>query len=262
MRKILLSILCFICFSNTSFAEFSEKEELLFETYTQKAEDIVWEKWEAYREYIVYTLKEFIERTDVREKTADFIKHLATKIEENKWKITWPVEYQELWIEIESVKASWLSWVNEERDLVWVSPYSYHKALEKTALKWSTLSKDKGYIDHKVSVWDSYYNYTKKAKWMKDNGIVCKNLYGVTFTESIGWGMFSCHDDNCTQELTNGIQSSFDFFMSEKWKSYKPHYEAIAGKYFTIMGLGIEIEKIGTNRYKYYLTNHYCTELQ
>ena len=187
----------------------------------------------------------------------ELIQRLKKKEISNWWK-----EFRDLNIDIEQVKATWISWINKERDLLWVPLYAYDSSLEKTALAWSEFWKSKWLLDHKVSSEDSYYDYTKKAQWMKVHWVVCKNLYRVTFSESIGWGSFSCSDTDCTQELTNAIEKSFKFYMAEKWKTYKPHYEAISGKLFTLMWLGIALEKTSSSNYKYYLTNHYCTKLQ
>lgn len=264
MKYILSTLLTVFTFSPVVSAEnnIAENQEKLVNSFSQKAEEIITKKWEDYRDLIIYILKEFSQRRDVKPETAFAISTLADMIKKNKDKVTWPQEFTDLNIDIETVKQTWLDWINTERKSIWVTPYTYENKLEKTALIWSQLSKSKWYIDHKISPWDSYYDYWKKAAWMKQHWVVCKNISKITFSESIGWGTFTCSDNDCTDELTEWIKSTFDFFMSEKGKSYKPHYEAIAGKLFKTMWLGITLEKTWTNRYKYYLTNHYCTQLQ
>jgi hypothetical protein len=125
-------------------------------------------------------------------------------------------EYTGKNIDIAKVKKYWIDLQNTERKSLGLTPFSYDDKLDITALKWSQNKRDAGTIDHKVSPGDSYYDYWKKADWMKDNGVVCTNIDRVTFSESIGWGHMSCKDDECTDELNTAIKSTFDFFMSEK----------------------------------------------
>lgn len=264
MKHILLSIFCILLLSwSPVFWDYqlTQKDFEIIEKYNKKSDSIVETKWEKQKEFMIYTLTEAQENYKENERLYGILTELISHIAKPK-DIVWGKEFQDLNIDIEQVKNSWISWINEERNSLWVPLYTYDYALEKTALLWSQLAKQKWLIDHKVSPWDSYYDYYKKASWMKEHGVVCKNLYRVTFSESIGWWVFSCSDTDCTQELTDAIEGSFDFYMNEKWKEYKPHYEAIAGKLFTIMWLGIELEKTSNTRYKYYLTNHYCTQLQ
>lgn len=263
MRKMCLTFVLFLTLLSPVFwAEtLSDTDQALVEKFAKKAEDIIEEKWEAQRDFIVFTLEEFSQRGDVKESTATAVKLLAEKIKANKWNIAWGKEFDDLHIDKEEIKLTWLDWLNTERKLVWRDPYVYNPQLEKTALAWSEFSKDKWVIDHKVSPWDSYYDYSKKSAWMKQHGVVCKNTSGFTFTESIAWEVMRCTDWECTQEFKNAMKKWFDFFMSEKWKSYKPHYDAIINKQFTMLWLGIALQKTGNGRYKYYLTNHYCTQV-
>jgi len=39
---------------------------------------------------------------------------------------------------------------------------------------------------------DSYYDYWKKAAWMENNGVACKNVSRATFSESIAWNIYTC----------------------------------------------------------------------
>jgi hypothetical protein len=49
--------------------------------------------------------------------------------------------------------------------------------------------------------------------------------------------------------------------MSEKNKTYKPHYNSIVNDYFTEIWVWIDVSEISTWYYRYYLTIHYCTEI-
>jgi hypothetical protein len=68
--------------------------------------------------------------------------------------------------------------------------------------------------------------------------------------------MYSCQKDDCTDDFIKAIKKSRSFFMSEKGKSYRPHYNAIMGT-FSSIGLGV-----GIAGNKYYLVTHYTQALQ
>ncbi|MDR1944596.1 MAG: hypothetical protein LBQ59_00460 [Candidatus Peribacteria bacterium] len=53
---------------------------------------------------------------------------------------------------------------------------------------------------HKRDLSDSYYDYNKIASWLKDRGIVCKNVNTVTFSESVAWTSYYCSENStdCT----------------------------------------------------------------
>lgn len=156
----------------------------------------------------------------------------------------------------------WLDLLNKERENLWLDKYILNDKLNISSLNWAKESKNKWYIDHKRNKKDSYYNYKKIESWMKNNGVVCNKKSGKTFTESIWYWYFSCSDSDCTEDLKKWINQTFKFFMSEKWKKYNLHYRAIVSKYFSQIWLWIEVEKTWKNSYKYYLVNHYCTEVK
>lgn len=164
-------------------------------------------------------------------------------------------------IDFNEVKKIWLWWYNKERSFLWKHNYIYNSILENTAFEWSEISKNRWTITHKRDTWDSYYSYNKITKWFASRWVVCKNIFSITHTENIWWWTFSCKDWECTQELINWIEGTFNFFMSEKYKIYKPHYSSIINNYFNEIWLWIAVSKQNNNKYKYYLTVHYCTEL-
>ena len=161
-------------------------------------------------------------------------------------------------IDMAKVRITWLSWYNGVRAQAGLTAYRYNEQLTRSAIAWSEQSEIKGYMDHKRNLGDSYYDYWKITDWFKNLGLEFKNVYRVTFTENIGWGPYRCSKSDCTDDLISAIRTTFDFYMAEKDKSYKPHYESVMNKYFKEIGLGIAIdEKAG----KYYLTVHYGTEI-
>jgi hypothetical protein len=159
-----------------------------------------------------------------------------------------------------AVRQYWIDLINGERNILWLTPYTYDSSLDTTAKIWSDMAVSRWYIDHKINTWDSYYDYWKKVKWMKNNGVVCKNISRITFSESIAWQTYSCPSwADCTNALKKAVKRSFDFFMSEKGKDYDPHYRGIAQPLFETMWLGLSVKDLWNNKSKMYLTNHYCT---
>lgn len=161
-------------------------------------------------------------------------------------------------VDLAKVRATWLDWENKERSANGLAAYTYNEDLFRTATIWAETSKQKGYIDHKRPGQTAYYDYKIIEAWFKKLGLEFKNIHSKTFTESIAWEYYSCSEADCTDKLTTAIRKGFNFFMSEKGKSYSPHYDAIINPEFTQIGLGIIIDKATG---KYYLTVHYGTEI-
>lgn len=178
-------------------------------------------------------------------------------IRENASVSDWNIPY----VDENEVREYWRSLLNKERTLLWLPDYTYDSSLDASAKTWSDLAVKRWYIDHKVdSPSDWYYDYWKKAAWMEDNGVVCKNISRATFSESIAWNNYYCSDTSkCTEEIKKAVKRTYDFYMSEKWTDYDPHYRAIAHPLFETMGLWLSSVNLWNGKYKMYLTNHYCT---
>lgn len=163
-------------------------------------------------------------------------------------------------INMQKVRETWLSWNNEVRDSEGLKAYTENDQLERTAIIWSENAKERGYIDHKRPGQTAYYDYKIIGNWFKNLGLEFKNIDGKTYTENIAWNVYKCSpsEADCTEQLIKAIRTGFDFFMSEKGKTYRPHYESIVNKGFKEIGLGIAID---TSKKKFYLTVHYGTEI-
>lgn len=159
-------------------------------------------------------------------------------------------------IDLQIVRETWLKWYNEERRKLGKKPYIYNSQLNRTAIIWSEVMANKGVADHKRSGQTAYYDYNLIQRWFTNLGLNFKNTEGVTYTENIGWGYYNCVKDDCTQDFLTSIRTTFNFFMSEKNKSYRPHYDSVINDSFREIGLGVVL-KSG----KYYLTVHYGTEI-
>ena len=260
--------------------ELSIKDKRLVYTINQKIKKLVSKKWKNYKKSILTKLKS----TKLNKKLSDRKKAILDKlivstesIKINKKIIEKKnIENKEVIkkdsniisnsdlenIDYEKVKSTWLWRYNSLRNDLWKKSYTYDDKLEKTAFLWSDISKNRWYMDHRRDKNDSYYNYNKINNWFKDNWVVCKNIYRVTHSENIWWGFYSCSDSDCTDELISSIRSTYDFYFSEKDMDYKPHYNSMVNDYFTKIWLGISIDKQRKDYFKYYLTVHYCTDLQ
>lgn len=156
------------------------------------------------------------------------------------------------------VEQVWLDWNNELRKELWLSLYSIDPRLSTTALTRSKQAKERKSITHKRSKKDWYYNYKGIEKWFANQWVFFKNVNRTTFSESIGYGYYSCKSADCTDALIKAIRSTYDMYLREKNRTSRPHYNALINKNFRVMGLGVVVdEKTKT----YYLTVHYGTEV-
>lgn len=163
-------------------------------------------------------------------------------------------------IDMDRVRATWLGWYNEVRSAAGLHAYTNNDQLARTAIVWAENAEQRGYMDHRRDPGDVYYDYWKITDWFKDLGLEFKNVYRVTHSENISWGVYSCDSGqaDCTDELIDGLRPTFDFYMAEKGKDYSPHYDSVMNKYFNEIGLGIAAEPSSN---KFYLTVHYGTEI-
>jgi hypothetical protein len=161
-------------------------------------------------------------------------------------------------VDMERVRSTWLGWYNGVRAVDGLHAYTYNDHLARSAVAWSETAKKRGYMDHKRVGQTAYYDYAMIRDWFADQGLVFRNDNRVTFTENIGWSPYSCSGDDCTDALISAIRYSFDFYMAEKDKDYKPHYSSVMNAYFNEIGLGIAVDE--ANR-RLFLTVHYGTEI-
>lgn len=161
-------------------------------------------------------------------------------------------------VDMEMVRITWLAWYNNVRRQEGLHDYKYNNQLNRSAYIWSEFSRDRGEMSHKRIGQTEYYDYNMITQWFADLGLQFENVNRVTHSENIGWGVLSCNKADCTDELISSIQSTFDFYMAEKNKDYRPHYNSVMNGYFNEIGLGIALDKESN---KYYLTVHYGTKL-
>jgi len=161
-------------------------------------------------------------------------------------------------VDLAKVRTAWLSWYNAARKANGLPAYAYDPNLDRTATLWSDLAKQKGKIAHKRPGQTVYYDYQRMVSWFKTLGLTFPNVKGMTFVENIGWDYYGCSASSadCTDQMIASIQHTYNFFIGEKNKKYRAHYDSIMGKQFKKIGLGLAVDSISK---KYYLTVHYAT---
>lgn len=261
VKKIIILIIILLSSINYTYSNYtlSDNDNVRVDKAITLINKYIDKKGEIYRDKLILKIDRILERDNISEKITAIFTKLKKWIEivnntDDK------IQEEKLMYNEEEVRFYWLSLLNKARleEKLWL--YKYDNSLDYTAKLWSEQALKRWYIDHKVNSWDSYYDYSKKANWMKNEWVLCKNIYRVTFSESIAWWEFYCKTDDCTQEVKNTMDKNYNFFMSEKWKDYSPHYDAIINKYFTTMGLWLTIKNNWNNKYTLFLTNHYCTK--
>ncbi len=165
--------------------------------------------------------------------------------------------------ETDAVAKYWLQLYNSYRAKQGLKPYKYDARLQKSAEKWSKISANRGYWSHKRNPkTDGFYDFWKIQKWFKNNGVNCKIQNQTGAVENVGVGRLYCKKANCSAELKRLVKKTFDFYMREKGKRYRPHYKSIINKNLHFMGFGIYKRKIKNGVYQVYNTTHFCTNFK
>lgn len=161
-------------------------------------------------------------------------------------------------VDLQEVRRVWLSWMNDTRKEFGLAPYVSSKQLNRTAAIWSQKAKAIGTITHKRTVSAAYYSYTGIESWFDAYDLTFENDNRATFTENIGWGMYKCNKQDCTQNLIDSIRTTYDMYLNERGKASSPHWNSIVKPEFTEQGMGISVDPASG---KYYLTAHYATAI-
>ena len=155
----------------------------------------------------------------------------------------------------------WMDLNNDERESRGLYDYTFDSRLNNSAQNWSEYQKSISTATHKRNPNDAYYDYQKITNWLASEWVVCKNIDKFTHTENVGWGGYTCSDDDCTDELQTAMTRTFDFYMSEEPEN-GPHFRSIVNEYFTQIWVWISVKQVRQNYYEFYSTIHYCTQVQ
>lgn len=123
---------------------------------------------------------------------------------------------------------------NQERSSLWLNNFIINTQLNNTAQKRANYLASINNSTHKRKVSDWYYNYDSIKYWFQENWIEFskEENWIASFSENIAQQTYKCSQNDCTQYFLWQIDKWFQFFMWEKNKSYKPHYNAISSPYF------------------------------
>lgn len=161
-------------------------------------------------------------------------------------------------VDDQEVDRAWMTWVNGLRTSLDFVPYHLDAQLSKTAQEWADHAKESGAISHKRAGQTAFYDYNRMTDWFAARDLTFENDDRSTFTENIGWGVYSCSKADCTQNLINALRTTFDFYMSEKGKPSRAHYNSMVNTDFRLAGIGIAVDEASG---KYYVTVHYGTAI-
>lgn len=145
--------------------------------------------------------------------------------------------------------------VNALRSDAWIDyQYKLNGDLMRTAQGRSDYSLSIGNISHKKYGSQSYYDYKLIQKYVESNGIQFADKAWTKVVENIGWWVVHCKETDCTDEIIKATESTRKFFLSEKWKSYAPHYKSMISTHYTDAWFGVSVNwKTG----KYFFTAYY-----
>lgn len=161
------------------------------------------------------------------------------------------------WVDMTKVYSSWFSWYNSYRTSLWLSSYNHNTTLDSTSSDWNKVFANGKWLNHHTrNTGDGYYNFSKIDAWFRERWVNPTPISWAKHTENVWYGYYSCNQGDCSDELIESIRSTFDFFMSEKGKSYDAHYRSIINPYFTQMWLDIIVVP---SEKRYYITIHYAT---
>lgn len=161
-------------------------------------------------------------------------------------------------VDMSRVRSTWIGWYNATRSSLNLESYMYDARLDSTAHDWNRIFSAGKWLNHHTRTpGDGYYNFIKIDEWFIERGIDPPVVNRSKHTENVGYGYYNCNQSDCTDELIASIRSTYDFFMSEKGKSYDAHYRSIVNPVFSKIGLDIIVVP---SEKRYYLTVHYITE--
>ncbi len=200
------------------------------------------------------------DRLSHRFASIDLLEIPKTSVTEEKISVSNVVLSMDIpYVDVQKIREAWIQWHNTERTSLWLAPLVYHPALESTAMTWANYLAQRRWTTHRRHPSDPYYSYPSIKQRFLDQGIVfawVEQSGQSLFTENLAWNVYSCKKSDCTDDLIAAIRKWRNFFMSEKWRPYRAHYNAIVG-HFTTIGLWIAF---AGNRY--YLVSHYTQDLQ
>lgn len=153
----------------------------------------------------------------------------------------------------------WLAKVNNVRSDYDLLPYNLNNWLSLAANNWSDYSNSIWGMSHKKYWSKLYYDYKLIAKRVQEQWVIFGSKAGTKVVENIGWGYIKCTKEDCTDAVIKATESTWKFFMSEKWKKYAPHFNSMISSQYTDAWFGISIN---WKLKKYYFTAYYSVPIE
>jgi uncharacterized protein YkwD len=150
-----------------------------------------------------------------------------------------------------------VSQVNTLRSKLSLSPYQVDHRLQQIAQNRSHRARTLGMISHRRPGSQSYYSYPEIIKWFTNQGVSFRGT-GTLVVENIWYGYLKCRQLDCTDQLIQASQSTWNFFLKEQHKTYQPHYHSMIDNRYKFVGVGLSID---LDRNRYYLTAYYSQSL-
>ncbi len=278
-KKVLTFVLVSFLFLQ-SFNVFADYKDVLKTKIDQSLEKVANNYTEIQQKTIFPTLIKILEKKEagsnqwlidyIIEVLKGYLDWNSTSVSEPVW---WPTEhYQDIYgfdnIDMQKFKEAWLVWLNKSRAEKWLSPLDFEAKLDITAQTWAKVLSSRhhnwpSWINrndvHKRNLSDSYYDYWKITSWMKNNGVVAKNVNSITFTENIGYGIVRCPSDwDCTNIAISSSSVSYQS-LYVKEKAYNGiHYRGLMKKEFQKAWFWFVID----DKWYYWIVIHYATEVE
>jgi uncharacterized protein YkwD len=189
------------------------------------------------------------------------ITYLNAKIAEiDEWKINtnkWLLEFSK--IDPQKIRDTRLQRHNEERRNLWLHEFTYDLQLEQTATNRAQYLAKIDKSTHSRLSTDWYYNYNSIKSRFENFWITFprEKNWLANFHENIALRRnYSCNKTDCTDYTIKRIKDWFNFFMAEKYKDYKAHYDAIIASHTKKMWVGIAISSSN----KIFIVTHYSVD--
>jgi len=145
-------------------------------------------------------------------------------------------------LNIETLRTTWIGWVNDLRSQEKLKVYKHDTALDITAEARSRAMAEKQTADHKRTSTSKYYAYDEIVQRFADQGVAFELIGNSTFTENVGWTYLNCESavtpsSDCTEQAINNMRSIFDYFVAEKDQEYRPHWSSMVHPIYSLVGV-------------------------
>jgi len=136
-------------------------------------------------------------------------------------------------VDMDEIRAQWLSWHNEARANRGISSLSLSTGLDYSSSLWAKANRASGQLTHDRPAGQSL------TDWFAAVGIVFAKKTGIVYGENLGYRTFRCSKSDCTDEAIDTARFIFDAFMAEEGTNYTGHYDNIVESDFIEIGMGM-----------------------